>query len=70
MLNNIIKFIFIVWKIFIILMVIIGIGFGILGEGLMILVVLLIKCIIRVGVYICVKMLVIMFILCLCELIF
>lgn len=53
-----------VWKTPIILMATTGIGFGILGEGLMILAALLIKCTTRVGVHVCVKMLATTSILC------
>lgn len=70
MINNITKFIFTAWKTPIILMTTTGIGFGILGEGLMILAALLIKCTNRVGVHICVKMLATTSILCACESIF
>lgn len=67
MINNITKFIFTDWKAPIILMATTGIGFGILGEGLMILAALLRKCTTRVGVHICVKMLATTSILCACK---
>lgn len=68
LLNNITKFMFTAWKNPIILMATTGIGFGILGEGLMILAALLIKCTTRVGVHLCVKMVATTSILCACEL--
>lgn len=48
-------------------MVIIVIGIGIVGEGFIVLVVLLEKCIKKVIVFICVDMIVIMFLLIVCE---
>lgn len=48
-------------------MVIIVIGIGIVGEGFIVLVVLLGKCIKKVIVFICVDMMVIMFLLIVCE---
>lgn len=68
MLINITKFIFTAWKKPIILMATTGIGFGILGEGLIILTAILRKCTARVGVHLCVKMLATTSLLCACEL--
>lgn len=48
-------------------MVIIGIVVGVVGEGLIVLIVLLEKCIKNFFVYFCVKMIVVIFILCVCE---
>lgn len=67
MLNNITKFIFTAWKKPIILMATTGIGFGILGEGLMIMAALLRKCTGKVGVHLCIKMLATTSSLCACE---
>lgn len=70
MLNNVFKFIFTAWKKPIILMATTGIGFGILGEGLMIITALLRICTSKVGVHLCLKMLATTSILCACELTF